>query len=249
MFTRLEFLSTLPAWGATFVLRCTTIRHFHFYPRSPRGERPALPMRGTQLSYFYPRSPRGERQRKLHPHGIRNHFYPRSPRGERLVDTFISSIYITFLSTLPAWGATRRTFANNIRYIQISIHAPRVGSDRNRPTAGRWRRYFYPRSPRGERPSTCPALPPPGKFLSTLPAWGATTTMDQLWPSEDISIHAPRVGSDRGWVLSIDGWLSISIHAPRVGSDHPSLSDTAQHIYFYPRSPRGERQLMGCASC
>ena len=79
------------------------------------------------------------------------------------------------------------------------------------------------------------------EFLSTLPAWGATIQDAMTGPVADISIHAPRVGSDafaiyagtlnakflstlpawgatRGW----DGchWdAPISIHAPRVGSD------------------------------
>ena len=35
----------------------------------------------------------------------------------------------------------------------------------------------------------------------------------------DISIHAPRVGSDTGAKLPLDASAGISIHAPRVGSD------------------------------
>ena len=55
--------------------------------------------------------------------------------------------------------------------------------------------YFNPRSPCGER-----HVAPENLTLI------------------NISIHAPRVGSDRhdGY---IGGWSSISIHAPRVGSD------------------------------
>ena len=35
--------------------------------------------------------------------------------------------------------------------------------------------------------------------------------------------------------------MEISIHALLAESDHPLLSGTAQHTYFYPRSPCGER--------
>ena len=35
---------------------------------------------------------------------------------------------------------------------------------------------------------------------------------------DDISIHAPRVGSDRA-AIAADSAFKISIHAPRVGSD------------------------------
>ena len=37
-----------------------------------------------------------------------------------------------------------------------------------------------------------------------------------------ISIHAPRMGSDKGCRL-VDYELMISIHAPRMGSDHYRL--------------------------
>ena len=36
----------------------------------------------------------------------------------------------------------------------------------------------------------------------------------------------------------------ISIHAPREGSDGRSHPSALQLNYFYPRSPRGERQQM-----
>ena len=34
----------------------------------------------------------------------------------------------------------------------------------------------------------------------------------------------------------------ISIHALLAESDRPAFYDIARHIYFYPRSPCGERQ-------
>ena len=105
--TSKQFLSTLPARGATVegTVGCEFFRDF--YPRSPRGERrlpicpsggggsisihapregsdPPAPTSTRALPYFYPRSPRGER--------------PRKPDGE---------------------GG----------YTVISIHAPREGSD------------------------------------------------------------------------------------------------------------------------
>ena len=55
-------------------------------------------------------------------------------------------------------------------------------------------------------------------FQSTLPAWGATGTLETYGGKLVISIHAPRMGSDeyRGFMHPI---LDISIHAPRMGSD------------------------------
>ncbi len=102
------------------------------------------------------------------------HFNPRSPCGER-----------------PGHPAPAGAPS------PISIHAPRVGSDRGAV-----------RSHTGYT-----------GFQSTLPVWGAT--IDDLSSQLSvmlISIHAPRVGSD-GVVEAIDVFQEISIHAPRVGSD------------------------------
>ena len=125
-----------------------------------------------------------------------------------------------------------------VAVLQISIHAPREGSDAAANAAG------------SEH----------NKFLSTLPVRGAT--LDK-WPKETtiwISIHAPREGSDNGFVgssgskssflstLPVRGathpgaaapWLAIiSIHAPREGSDGcQDRRCMVDRQYFYPRSP------------
>ena len=79
-----------------------------------------------------------------------SHFYPRSPRGERLQAPLRGHSHSPFLSTLPARGATRT--AEDQQPLQvISIHAPREGSDRSTFASVLNMRYFYPRSPRGER--------------------------------------------------------------------------------------------------
>ena len=79
--------------------------------------------------------------------------------------------------------------------------------------------YFYPRSPRGERPKATDRQVTGKSFLSTLPAWGATLRKDDSHGKRIISIHAPRVGSDPMPDLAWSVYQSISIHAPRVGSD------------------------------
>ena len=55
-------------------------------------------------------------------------------------------------------------------------------------------------------------------FQSTLPVGGATAEYAFNQLPVDISIHAPRGGSD-GISIAADGKLRISIHAPRGGSD------------------------------
>ena len=78
-----------------------------------------------------------------------------------------------FLSTLPARGATR-TAVLTIKTHKISIHAPREGSDSSTWSWTTPSCNFYPRSPRGERPSTLTSGIWSVAFLSTLPARGAT---------------------------------------------------------------------------
>ena len=80
------------------------------------------------------------------------------------------------------------------------------------------------------------------RFLSTLPARGATRSSHWGPRSSMISIHAPREGSDRDPAELFEGQLRISIHAPREGSDRRRCRGAAGRRDFYPRSPRGERR-------
>ena len=82
------------------------------------------------------------------------------------------------------------------RELLISIHAPRTGSDFQRAL---------------NRVKTC-------LFQSTLPARGATSFAFNYMILVNISIHAPRTGSDHGGCCTML-LPPISIHAPRTGSD------------------------------
>ena len=145
----------------------------------------------------------------------------------------------------------------------ISIHAPRMGSDRSLSRSSYRTLHFNPRSPDGERRV-------------------ANAIFDGV---RAISIHAPRMGSDAmartrqeiiiGFQSTLPGWGAtfnvigdvgagvfqstlpgwgatqqrrhpvqqgrISIHAPRVGSDPPPCRSCCPGRYFNPRSPGGER--------
>ncbi|QTA93774.1 Uncharacterized protein dnm_098820 [Desulfonema magnum] len=78
----------------------------------------------------------------------------------------------------------------------VSIHAPRAGSDIDKPVAIPSQKSFNPRPPCGER-----LFVEPGK-----------------WHIRFVSIHAPRAGSDDRYALLKQG-ITVSIHAPRAGSD------------------------------
>ena len=83
---------------------------------------------------------------------------------------------IIFQSTLPAWGATFGDFSDLPSY-QISIHAPRMGSDVRCVHEASLHDRFQSTLPAWG--ATFPPLVSPrgmgGKFQSTLPAWGATS--------------------------------------------------------------------------
>ena len=146
-------------------------------------------------------------------------FNPRSPQGERRHQVHCSLYPQRFQSTLPARGATCGD-AGEVHRVQISIHAPRKGSDAYSRLDAQKRQYFNPRSPQGERRynRVCVGL------------------------INSISIHAPRKGSDN--LCGAAGMLDfISIHAPRKGSDHGLPAPFAPVHNFNPRSPQGERPL------
>ena len=100
----------------------------------------------------------------------------------------------------------------------ISIHAPRTGSDFLTPVLTTSHDDFNPRSPHGERLPTCVAVSSATPFQSTLPARGATWFYPAAQEFYDISIHAPRTGSDCQGAVQKEP-RTISIHAPRTGSD------------------------------
>ena len=173
---------------------------------------------GQFRRYFNPRSPDGEQPRARPASRMGHDFNPRSPDGERQ-----SGLLVLGLA------------------VDISIHAPRMGSDLDRTTAKASRllfqstlpgwgatveirtiftqiRYFNPRSPDGERRHGWSALYSFSVFQSTLPGWGATRHHEFSHVYGRISIHAPRMGSD--------------IEDAHVRFD---VGD------FNPRSPDGER--------
>ena len=148
----------------------------YFYPRPPRGGRPAGPVvfhhtsiisihalreegdreAGTvePLTYQFLSTPSARRATggRAAPAKILRNFYPRPPRGGRRAVTFITAAEVLFLSTPSARRATGKERPLS-RLPSISIHALREEGDQTAPS---WTRgpsaNFYPRPPRGGRP-------------------------------------------------------------------------------------------------
>src|SRR5699024_8338824 len=79
-------------------------------------------------------------------------------------------------------------------------------------------------------------------FLSTLPARGATESASGAENARQISIHAPREGSDRHTRRErFPGHRFLST-LPARGATRLFPLGSASVVHFYPRSPRGERR-------
>ena len=219
------FQSTLPLRGATLRPDAQVWGIDNFNPRSPYGERPSYcctisanlcisihaPLTGSDKT-----PPTGIVDRMISIHApltgsdssivicftsLKN-FNPRSPYGERPLHGIRFHQRIPFQSTLPLRGATLAGIGVVVN-VQISIHAPLTGSDRQSILWTACRKNFNPRSPYGERP----------------------LDFGRCFDTQNISIHAPLTGSDlcgtSCW-LSMAGQRHISIHAPLTGSDYMS---------------------------
>ena len=122
----------------------------------------------------------------------------------------------------------------------ISIHAPRVGSDPDRRLRPEALYYFNPRSPCGERQRAHGRQDGRGSFQSTLPVWGATARARAFHAPSAFQSTLPVWGATAPSRLTGKIKL-ISIHAPRVGSDRGSMPSRVADRDFNPRSPCGER--------
>ena len=79
----------------------------HFYPRPPRGGRPAPAPPALPPHNFYPRPPRGGRPASPSLWTMRANFYPRPPRGGRRHAVLRRLPWKRFLSTPSARRATQ----------------------------------------------------------------------------------------------------------------------------------------------
>ena len=166
-------------------------------------------------------------------------FYPRSPCGERPASGFFIGSRSQFLSTLSLRRATWPGLLARPFFI-ISIHALLAESDSRTETVATKISHFYPRSPCGERPGIFLNLTSHTHFYPRSPCGERPSRRYLAILGNAISIHALLAESD---ALGLLGWLRtlISIHALLAESDCVVSVQVGGNIYFYPRSPCGER--------
>ena len=256
-----KFLSTPSARRATVRCRNHQTLCTNFYPRPPRGGRPAIEKFQHEAERFLstPSARRATRRRRAW-----------------LADFSIS------IHALREEGDQLRAFA--ARHIGISIHALREEGDRKPWRTSNPQKDFYPRPPRGGRPSIVSQYPSFLRFLSTpsarratddkgtyayesiflstpsarraTPNRGPSEANDQflstpsarrathpdigLVHQQPISIHALREEGDQDAALFVP-FDSISIHALREEGDIRRRRWHERWCHFYPRPPRGGR--------
>ena len=197
----MRFQSTLPARGATFQIN-EDARHNGISIHAPRkGSDPTRQRGQNDTCHFNPRSPQGER---------RPCCCPNSPSIRE------------FQSTLPARGATLTSWIT-WTWKRISIHAPRKGSDPcccpNSPSIREFQSTLPARGATKLQACICILY----KFQSTLPARGATASGGVVLCDQVFQSTLPARGATLHLLFS-NLRQNISIHAPRKGSDDKSLA-------------------------
>ena len=193
-----QFQSTLPGWGATPMISTRVLPRTNFNPRSPDGER-----------------------RSDH---CRCHYRPEisihAPRmGSDYAPLICFNVCSIFQSTLPGWGATKRS-DDMTQKILFQSTLPGWGATFSKSTRRKTMTKFQSTLPGwGATADTTALMALATLFQSTLPGWGATRVRRSRHRENLISIHAPRMGSD---ILAALGRASESEN-------------------FNPRSPDGER--------
>ena len=147
-------------------------------------------------------------------------FYPRPPRGGRRLYEFFATAMYEFLSTPSARRATPTPPPRPADRV-ISIHALREEGDAPPAPPACGGRDFYPRPPRGGRQALPLWKESDSIFLSTPSARRATRRRTSCWKSF--------------------GFLSTP--SARRATMFMRSCKTAPG-YFYPRPPRGGRQIV-----
>ena len=163
-------------------------------------------------------------------------FNPRSPHGER-------QRYYTHARPLrrisihaPRMGSDKENRRLEMP-LKISIHAPRMGSDRLFHCPAFHRQDFNPRSPHGERQSLN-AFDKATKrnFNPRSPHGERRLCVHQQFARHRFQSTLPAWGATVT-LLYIYGTFSISIHAPRMGSDLIFPSSFSRYMLFQSTLP------------
>ena len=155
------------------------------------------------------------------------YFYPRPPRGGRLDPHRFTAVSLDI--SIHALREEGDLLAEIVKLVElISIHALREEGDTGTPATATPATDFYPRPPRGGRPSQSDSMVSFSSiFLSTPSARRATAGGGYLLHVHGISIHALREEGDRK-MRKARRRSSISIHALREEGDPMMMTSRSE---------------------
>ena len=199
-----QFLSTPSVRRATLVAFCTVVVVRDFYPRPPRGGRPLWVVRSSGSAAFLstPSARRATQTYSDTDGTIEISIHALHEEGD-IAKMITSGTVTVFLSTPSARRATALG-GPQLRISGISIHALREEGDTRDHCRADGTADFYPRPPRGGRPSLTLKAQIEKIFLSTPSARRATAQASPGAGAGGISIHALREEGDTAGCY----WLS-----------------------------------------
>ena len=269
-----QFLSTPSARRATFSPINSFQCSHNFYPRPPRGGRPASAFSVFSAScYFYPRPPRGGRHllsfqicinRFISIHALREegdkqnehfaknkrYFYPRPPRGGRRGISFLLlHLFRISIHALREEGDYRTKQHKRAERRFLSTPSARRATPAGRGNVLQLSN-FYPHPPRGGRLSIPKFWYKLTQFLSP-PSARRATAKDSRWKTPRCLFLSPPSArrATIALVLGIE-WASLFLSPPSARRATWTLPRSlVLRLYFYPHPPRGGRpnQRMGRA--
>ena len=147
-------------------------------------------------------------------------FNPRAPCGARRFRSMFGRATSRVSIHAPRVGRDLPPLHLQWHQFTVSIHAPRVGRDPiDWSATGGYVGFQSTRPVWGATPSPASAASA-SEFQSTRPVWGATAPRQRIVSPRPVSIHAPRVGRDRG----------ENLKAERVGGFNPRAPCGARHF-------------------
>ena len=237
------FQSTLPGWGATYTAVCLGVSPYisiHAPRMGSDGHHGPLHQQPRKISIHAPRM--GSDAQTFRRYDAENIISIHAPRmGSDFAFCHGPSLVSIFQSTLPGWGATTACPAS-IAGSQFQSTLPGWGATRPPSASPNSKRNFNPRSPDGERLNLTANDFGYAPISIHAPRMGSDRSLiASILSSTRISIHAPRMGSDLRQ-FQHKRLQIISIHAPRMGSDYSGEASLRIMLNFNPRSPDGERR-------
>ena len=234
------FQSTLPAWGETAPLRPVSFRA-PISIHSPRMGETSMVGVPSMDAIFQSTLPHGERRRSRWSAPWPKGFNPLSPHGRGRPPSPCSPQPWPYFNPSPRMGRDI-LWKEWKKEHEISIHSPRMGRDHR--AGGRRAMPQFQSTPRmGRDRLECQTMPP-GKFQSTLPAWGETAGIrGKQMPLEDFNPLSPHGERRRKATMSPFEILFQST-LPAWGETSSCSCFSPWWADFNPLSPHGERRRL-----